>query len=170
MIGLARIGLLELLPKLFNAVYVPGAVVMEATRDQARPGAKAIEQALKNRQLIAHRVDRTEELKKLSIVLDEGEAEVLMLGQQLKLPVRLQKMPVLFDPVLKIESGEPAHASRVLTRTWLDVHSSSSRCKAKISVAGLLANEDFTTRVDFRRRVLFPKTDSCALSPALHIS
>jgi predicted nucleic acid-binding protein len=63
LIGLARIEFLLLLPKLFETIYVPEAVVVEATKDSARPGAQAIRQALQNNLLTAHAVTSTLEQK-----------------------------------------------------------------------------------------------------------
>jgi predicted nucleic acid-binding protein len=55
LIGLARIEFLPFLPKLFETVYVPEAVVVEATKDPARPGVRAIRQALQNHLLTPQR-------------------------------------------------------------------------------------------------------------------
>jgi uncharacterized protein len=91
LIGLARVDLLLLLPQLFKTVYVPEAVIAEATKDLPRPGATTIQQALQDGLLVTRRVDQTHELQKLTAVLDEGEAEALMLAQHLRLPVLMDE-------------------------------------------------------------------------------
>jgi len=62
-------------------------VVAEATSDTGRPGAAAIQEALRDSALVARGVEPTAELKPLTAVLDQGEAEALLLAQQLALPV-----------------------------------------------------------------------------------
>ena len=91
LIGLARIELLPVLSQLFTTVYAPAAVVAEATRDADRPGAAAIQQALRDGALIARDVEPTSELNALTAVLDEGEAEALLLAQQLGFPVLIDE-------------------------------------------------------------------------------
>jgi len=91
LIGLARIELLPVLSQLFTTVYAPAAVVAEATRDADRPGAAAIQQALRDGALIARDVEPTPELNALTAVLDEGEAEALLLAQQLGFPVLIDE-------------------------------------------------------------------------------
>ena len=51
LIGMARIGLLSPLTRLFDAVFVPPAVIAGATRDLGRPDAQRIRQALTDGQL-----------------------------------------------------------------------------------------------------------------------
>ncbi len=83
---MARIGLLSLLTQLFETVFVPPAVIAEATRDLDRPGARRIHQALANSQLTERPVSaKSAELTTLTLALDEGEAEALALAQELQL-------------------------------------------------------------------------------------
>ncbi len=91
LIGLARVGLLPVLSQLFTTVYAPAAVVAEATSDANRPGAAAIQQALREGALIARDVEPTPELNALTAVLDAGEAEALLLAQHLKLAVLIDE-------------------------------------------------------------------------------
>jgi len=72
-------------------VYAPAAVVAEATSDANRPGAAAIQQALREGALLARDVEPTPELNALTAVLDAGEAEALLLAQHLKLPVLIDE-------------------------------------------------------------------------------
>lgn len=91
LIALARIELLSILPRLFTLVYVPDAVVIEATRDLSRPGAKAIDMALANDWLIRMDVDLREDDHILSQLLDYGEAASLVLAKQLNATVLLDE-------------------------------------------------------------------------------
>ncbi len=91
LIGLARIELLPVLSQLFTTVYAPAAVVAEATRDADRPGAAAIQQALRDGALVARNVEPTPELNALTAVLDAGEAEALLLAEHLELPVLIDE-------------------------------------------------------------------------------
>ena len=91
LIGLARIRLLPLLSQLFATVYVPTAVVVEATSEADRPGAAAIHPALHDGLLMAREIEPTYELKVLTAVLDQGEAEALLLAQHLNIPVLIDE-------------------------------------------------------------------------------
>ncbi len=91
LIGLARVGLLPVLSQLFTTVYASAAVVAEATRDADRPGAAAIQQALRDGALVARNVEHTPELNALTAVLDAGEAEALLLAEHLELPVLIDE-------------------------------------------------------------------------------
>lgn len=88
---MARIGLLSLLPRLFDRVYVPPAVISEATQDSSRPGGQVIRQALIGGLLVEKQVTSSPELAGLTQMLDEGEAEVLTLARELQLPVLIDE-------------------------------------------------------------------------------
>lgn len=80
LISLARIGLLDLLPKLFDEILVTDAVFREVTQDQLLPGALAVKDAdwLK----LGAISDRGAVIR-LSFWLDAGESEVLVLAQEI---------------------------------------------------------------------------------------
>jgi len=80
LISLARIGQLELLPALFDDIAIPQAVFEEVTRDPALPGADAIAQAEWLR--VVNVTDR-KAVERLSVSLDAGESEVLVLAKQI---------------------------------------------------------------------------------------
>ena len=79
LIGLARIGSLDLLQSVFSAILIPTAVASECCRDMGLPGAQTIRAAIEDREL---RV--VELLKTLDIEfppsLGEGERAVLELS------------------------------------------------------------------------------------------
>ncbi|MGR0482537.1 MAG: DUF3368 domain-containing protein [Candidatus Electronema sp. V4] len=82
LIGLSKIANLFLLKELFQEIYIPEAVFREVTEDGwMRPGAEAVRDApwILRKQVS----DRTEVLF-LMTVLEEGEAEVLVLAKELQ--------------------------------------------------------------------------------------
>lgn len=83
LIALALVELLPVLPRLFSSVYVPDRVVLEATRDNTKPGAQAILCALEKGTLIRKSVKLSGVYKDLAELLDPGEAEALALADQL---------------------------------------------------------------------------------------
>jgi predicted nucleic acid-binding protein len=80
LISLARIGHLELLPRLFGEILVPAAVYREVTADRSLPGALAVQEA--NWLTVCEVSDRSA-IDRLSFWLDAGESEVLVLAQEL---------------------------------------------------------------------------------------
>jgi predicted nucleic acid-binding protein len=81
LIALARIGRLELLNRLYGVVVVPGAVMEELQVDSGRPGASALEAALSTGWLeVMTAPTEAAELKRL---LDSGEAEAIVLAEQI---------------------------------------------------------------------------------------
>ena len=79
LISLARIGLLDLLPKLFDEILVPDAVFQEVTQDQSLPGARAVKEA---DWLKLGEISDREAVIRFSFWLDAGESEVLVLAQE----------------------------------------------------------------------------------------
>lgn len=80
LIALARIGQLDLLPKLFGEIVIPAAAYREVTQDQNLPGAAAIQRAEWIR--VSEVSDRAA-VERFSFWLDAGESEVLVLAQEL---------------------------------------------------------------------------------------
>ena len=80
LISLARIGLLDLLPKLFDEILIPDAVFREVTQDQRLPGALAVKDA---DWLKLGAISDREAVVRLSFWLDAGESEVLALAQEI---------------------------------------------------------------------------------------
>jgi len=83
LIALALVELLPVLPKLFSSVYVPDRVVVQATKDNTKPGALAILSALEKGLLIRKSVNLSAVYQDLTELLDPGEAEALALADQL---------------------------------------------------------------------------------------
>lgn len=88
LISLARIGQLDLLPKLFGEIIVPAAAYREVTQDQSLPGAAAIQKAEWIR--VAEVSDRAA-VERFSFWLDAGESEVLVLAQELEITAAIDE-------------------------------------------------------------------------------
>jgi len=81
LIGLAKIGKLELLEKIFGEVFVPNAVFAEVVdRGKGRPGAKEVQDA---KWIRKRTVKNNRTVDMLSAEMGRGEAEVLVLGKEL---------------------------------------------------------------------------------------
>jgi predicted nucleic acid-binding protein len=81
LISLARIGQLELLPAVFDQIISPRAVFEEVTQDPTLSGAEAIAKA---DWLRVVEVSDRDAVERLSVWLDAGESEVLVLAQELE--------------------------------------------------------------------------------------
>jgi len=82
LIALARIDRLELLHRLYGVVLLPPAVVTELRLAEQRPGASPLAAALAAGWLEVAHPSNTESLRKLHLLLDPGEAEVIELAVQ----------------------------------------------------------------------------------------
>lgn len=83
LIAFALLDLLPVLPELFSEVIAPPAVVAEATRDLIRPGAKAIDAAIRAGYVSPRAVTLNDAYEALALVLDIGEAEALAVAEEL---------------------------------------------------------------------------------------
>lgn len=82
LIGLAKIGKLDLLEKLYEKIYIPWGVYIEVVvRGRRRPGAEEIDQAKRVGKIKVK--DRTA-VNLLVSEFGQGESEVLVLGKELK--------------------------------------------------------------------------------------
>ncbi|MCW5200324.1 hypothetical protein VU07_00690 [Desulfobulbus sp. F4] len=82
LIGLAKIGKIDLLRELFQEIYVPEAVFREVTQDGwLKPGAEAVRKAP---WILRKEVSDRIQVHFLMTVLEEGEAEVLVLAKELQ--------------------------------------------------------------------------------------
>jgi|SRR5882724_1557810 len=88
LISLARIDRLDLLPALFGEIIVPPAVYREVTEHDSLPGAGVLAQIdwLKRMEVQDH-----EAVGRLASWLDAGEAEALILAQQLNITVAIDE-------------------------------------------------------------------------------
>lgn len=83
MIALSLLDLLPHLTSLFSVVYVPEAVLAEATSDPYKPGASKIAAALELGYLKRCQVSLAKPYSELIDLLDLGEAEALSLAKEL---------------------------------------------------------------------------------------
>lgn len=82
LIGLAKIGQLELLQQLYTAILIPPAVHNELKPDSNYQGATAIRQALQQNWLIVSEEPEPQLTEPLLLILDVGESEAIALAQQ----------------------------------------------------------------------------------------
>src|SRR5574338_676789 len=85
LIALARLDLLPLLRSQFDAVLVPGVVLLECTAQTQRPGARAILAAKEAGLLEAAAVPDAERFAAAHLI-DRGEAAALLLAQERACP------------------------------------------------------------------------------------
>jgi len=84
LIGLAGIEQLHILKRLWSEIVIPDAVYKEVVIEgKGKQGANAIEKACKEWIRVVSVKNRSE-VDVLQTVLDEGEAEVITLGQEIK--------------------------------------------------------------------------------------
>ncbi len=84
LIGLAGIELLHILKELWSEIIIPNAVYNEVViKGKGKQGCNTIAKACKKWIQVVF-VKNTQEVEALKAVLDEGEAEVIALGQELK--------------------------------------------------------------------------------------
>jgi hypothetical protein len=82
LIGLARAGLLGILPRLYPAVEVPPAVVDELRIAEDRPGSRALREAQAAGWLVTVALESPERVTELADVVDRGEAEAILLAEE----------------------------------------------------------------------------------------
>ncbi|WP_029523323.1 DUF3368 domain-containing protein [Persephonella sp. KM09-Lau-8] len=84
LIALSNIGQLELLKELFQKIIIPKAVYQEVVQEgKNRPGAVEVKKAV-NKWIEVKEVKNSDEVKTLRALLDYGEAEVIVLAQEIK--------------------------------------------------------------------------------------
>ena len=95
LIALSNIGQVELLKKLFQKIIIPKAVYQEVVQEgKSRPGAVEVKKAV-NKWIEVKEVKNSDEVKVLRALLDYGEAEVIVLAQEIK------------ADLLILDNGEP---------------------------------------------------------------
>ena len=82
LIGLARIGQLDLLRRLYGRVVVPPAVESELAIGSDRPGAKALEGAIRAGWIAVDTLADAGAFQDLLMLLGAGEAEAIALAQR----------------------------------------------------------------------------------------
>jgi predicted nucleic acid-binding protein len=86
-LGLAAIGLLDLLKSQFETVFIPQAVLGELKVETNFRGTSAIQQALKNGWLELREVQNKPLAQALSLELDQGESESIALAVDLGIQI-----------------------------------------------------------------------------------
>jgi len=82
LIGLARVGLVDLLRQLYKKVLIPDQVLQELRISDDRPGSRLLHLATKDGWLGTASIAQTEELSSLCLALDPGEAAAILLAAQ----------------------------------------------------------------------------------------
>jgi uncharacterized protein len=82
LIGLARAGVLELLPELYRTVEIPPAVEDELKLAEERPGSRALRAAQAAGWLVTRALQDPERLADLEAIVDRGEAEAILLAEE----------------------------------------------------------------------------------------
>ena len=86
LIGLAQIGQFELLNELFAEIYIPESVYDEVVIEgKGEPGAEETEKAVHNGWMMKRAAADSFAVQALSSTLGEGESEVIILYNELKL-------------------------------------------------------------------------------------
>jgi len=80
--ALARIGRLDLLHELYDAVCVPPVVHAELATDTGKPGAKVLAEAFADEWITVKPVVDAEAVSSISRLLDSGESEAIVLAEQ----------------------------------------------------------------------------------------
>lgn len=82
LIGLARVGLLDLLRHLYGKVLIPAQVLEELQIAEDRPGSRALRAAVQEGWLESAALATGDELEPLSLALGPGEAGAILLSGQ----------------------------------------------------------------------------------------
>jgi uncharacterized protein len=83
LIALALVDLIKSAPKIIGEIVVPETVYNECIYDLTKPGAKIIKKALADHQITLHHVPHSILLTELTSILDQGEAEAIMLYKEI---------------------------------------------------------------------------------------
>jgi predicted nucleic acid-binding protein len=91
LIAISVMNLLEILPALFETIYVPTAVVGELLGDLNKSQARSIKNAFGQGYLQEKTVSNSEQLKLMAEILDQGEAEAIFLAKELNSTVLIDE-------------------------------------------------------------------------------
>lgn len=80
LIGMARIGQLDLLKQLYGKILIPTQIFAELKLSSTRPGARIVAQAIETGWIKCITVYNPGKVMKLSRVVDAGEAEAIQLA------------------------------------------------------------------------------------------
>jgi predicted nucleic acid-binding protein len=80
LIGLARIGRLNLLRKLFGTIAIPPQVFQELKLSSDRPGTKAILKAIDSGWIKLEEIKNPQKARRLPLLVDAGEADAILLA------------------------------------------------------------------------------------------
>ena len=82
LIALARIEHLELLRQRYGEILIPPAVFTELALESQRPGTALLKQAVLSGWLQVVEVSHSNDYSRLTLLLDVGEAEAILLAEQ----------------------------------------------------------------------------------------
>jgi len=83
LIALALLDLIQDCPKIIGEIVIPPSVYSECISDLTKPGAKIIKNALDNDHITVHQVTQSNMLNELTSILDQGEAQAIMLYKEI---------------------------------------------------------------------------------------
>lgn len=83
LIALALLDLINEMPAIIGEIVIPQTVYNECISDLTKPGAAIIQKAFNNKQLTIHKVARSKLLDELTSILDQGEAEAIILYKKI---------------------------------------------------------------------------------------
>lgn len=149
LISLARIGQLDLLPKLYGEIIVPSAVYAEVTVT-SYPGAEHLRSA---EWLSVDEIEDTSAVQRLLFWLDLGESEAIVLAQRLEATVLMderrgraiaQAMELQVTGTVGVLLAAKTHGHILAVTPWLDALSIAGvRISARLyDDVRLLAGED----------------------------
>jgi len=86
LIALAKIKRITLLQQLYNNIVIPPAVYSELQIDSGRPGANGLKQAINDGWLSDEQINEPslKLVEELKLLLDEGEAQAIVLAEKIK--------------------------------------------------------------------------------------
>ena len=85
LIALSLIGKLHLLKELWREIIIPEAVYKEVViQGKGKPGASLIENAIENKWIKIFQVEEKSQVRILMSILDYGEAEAIVLAQEIQ--------------------------------------------------------------------------------------
>jgi len=117
-ISLAKIDKLHLLRDIFGKIYVPNAVYKEvALKGKGRPGSKEIEEA---EWVASKEVYNITSKKHLLAYLDEGEAEVILLADELSADLVIMDERKGYEVLSNLLNIKPYLDKMKVKGVWID--------------------------------------------------
>lgn len=152
LIGLARIGRLNLLRRLFRTIAIPPQVFHELKLSSDRPGTKPILKAIDSGWIKLEKIKNPAKSRRLPLLVDAGEADAIMLALEQNAPMLIiddkrgrrtaknLKLPLLGTGGVLIAAKRVGHLKEVTSvlndLTKAGYHISPSLSKRIIELAG----------------------------------